>query len=83
MDERKWELFLEQKRQSNEGWKAEEPALYFKFKNNSWCLIKQLSVPRTGRYVLLKLLKSRNRTDPIEIQVFSLSLLLSVLDPSY
>jgi hypothetical protein len=68
LDERKWELFLEQKKQNNEVWKAEEPALYFKFKNNSWCLIKQLSVPRAGRYVLLKLLKSRNRTDPIEVQ---------------
>jgi hypothetical protein len=69
MDEKKWITFLEQKRQSNEQLRPDEPALYFKFKNNSWCLIKQLSIPRTGRYVLLKLLRSRNKTDPIVVQV--------------
>lgn len=43
------------------------PAAYFDLKKD-WCIVQKLDVPRSGRYILVKLLRSRNSADNIDIQ---------------
>lgn len=68
-DERKYAQWVARKKAMGEPVTELDPATYFDLQK-SWCLIQKLDVPRTGRYVLIKLLRSRVPTaDKIDVQV--------------
>jgi len=45
-----------------------DPAAYFKSMKNTWCSIQKLPIPRSGNYVVVKLLRSRNDGENVDIQ---------------
>lgn len=68
-DERKYAQWVARKKAMGEPVTEMDPVTYFDLQK-SWCLIQKLDVPRTGRYVLIKLLRSRVPTaDKIDVQV--------------
>eukprot|EP01104_Vermistella_antarctica_P004173 TRINITY_DN14686_c0_g1_i1.p1 TRINITY_DN14686_c0_g1~~TRINITY_DN14686_c0_g1_i1.p1 ORF type:complete len:357 (-),score=63.06 TRINITY_DN14686_c0_g1_i1:86-1156(-) len=47
--------------------KPQDPSMYFEMKRE-WCLMQQFVFPRSGRYIHIKLLRSRNAGENIDIQ---------------
>jgi len=67
-DAHKYKTYITSKKQHGEPLRPTDPAAYFNM-NDGFCLIQKLEVPRSGRFILIKLLRSRNRIgENIEIQ---------------
>ena len=68
-DEKKYAQWATHKKATGAPATEADPVAYFDLQKG-WCLIQKLDVPRTGRYVLIKLLRSRVASaDKIDVQV--------------
>lgn len=68
-DEKKYARWVARKKASGEPLSETDPVAYFDLQKG-WCLVQKLDVPRCGRFVLVKLLRSRvPSADKIDVQV--------------
>ncbi|KAL0481614.1 hypothetical protein AKO1_012490 [Acrasis kona] len=67
MTANKYRQFMRNKINSNNGLSELDPALFFDL-HDGWYTLQKLPIPRFGRYILIKLIRSRNLGDNIDVQ---------------
>lgn len=58
---------MQSKIDNNEQMTENDPALFFDLRDG-WYTLQKLPVPRFGRYILIKLICSRNLGDNVDVQ---------------
>jgi hypothetical protein len=63
----KYRQYMQSKIENNERINESDPALFFDLRDG-WYTLQKLPIPRFGRYVLIKLIRSRNVGENVDIQ---------------
>lgn len=58
---------MQAKIENNEKINEGDPALFFDLRDG-WYTVQKLPIPRFGRYILIKLIRSRNMGENVDIQ---------------